>query len=439
MSAYRPYYTCNQKEEILCLAKNNAHTFVPARMLHTGSDNFMNRLLQNHWFDHQVNKLLQSNGFLSAGAQDIMQETCFLAAEGSGSRISILLLPDYQTRSFYCGEPLHPEVLEQLADLGHLLKEVEPEFGLRFSEEAFFKKSSLWTAIEGFRYFNYAEIKSENQQTLAWLCVLDTRYRQCHRKDHQLLEKLGHSMLKTLLLNYKLEVSGQIQQNLIHFTAHDLRNPLAGILSLSEHIPAMQDNPKELKEISLLIQQSARRSLNMLEEILRSGHLESGKIQLKVSPGSFHQVLMNAIRQHQPDAQKKGQQIMVELEETETMALMDYARMSEILDNLFSNAVKYAPHGAGIEAKTNFIKEYGLLEFSLYNPGVGLSEDDKSRIFQKFSRLSARPTGGESSTGLGLSIARTLTEMHGGSIRAESEGIDKGVRFILQIPVSQVA
>ncbi len=177
----------------------------------------------------------------------------------------------------------------------------------------------------------------------------------------------------------------------------------------------------------------------MLEEVLKSGHLESGKIQLKVSPGSFHQVLLKAIHQHQPDAAKKGQQFSVDLDETETLALMDYARMSEILDNLFSNAVKYAPPGAGIEAKTCFIEEYGMLEFSLYNPGVGLSEEDKSRIFQKFSRLSARPTAGESSTGLGLSIARTLTEMHGGSIRAESEGIDQGVRFILQLPVSRVA
>ena len=412
---------------------------MPARMQHTGPLFCMNRLLQNHWFDHQVNKLLQSNGFLASGAQDIMQEVCSLAAEGSGTRVSILLMPDYQTRSFYSGEPLHPEVLEQLVDLAHLLKEMEPEFGLRFAEEAFFKKSSLWTAINGFRYFNYVELKSENQQTLAWLCILDTKYRQCHRKDFQLLEKLGRSLLKNLLLNHRLEISAQIQENLIHFTAHDLRNPLAGILSLSEHIPSMQDNPEGLKEISSLIQQSAKRTLLMLEEVLKSGHLESGKIQLKVSPGSFHQVLLKAIHQHQPDAGKKGQQFMLDLDETETLALMDYTRMTEILDNLLSNAVKYAPPGAGIEAKTSFLEEYGVLEFSLFNPGVGLSEEDKTRIFQKFSRLSARPTGGESSTGLGLSIARTLTEMHGGSIRAESEGIDQGVRFILQLPVSRVA
>jgi signal transduction histidine kinase len=145
--------------------------------------------------------------------------------------------------------------------------------------------------------------------------------------------------LKNLLLNHKLEISAQIQQNLIHFTAHDLRNPLAGILSLSEHIPGMQDNLEGLKEISSLIQQSAKRTLLMLEEVLKSGHLESGKIQLKVSPGSFHQVLLNAIHQHQPDAGKKGQQFMLDLDKTETLALMDYTRMTEILDNLLSNAV----------------------------------------------------------------------------------------------------
>jgi signal transduction histidine kinase len=158
-----------------------------------------------------------------------------------------------------------------------------------------------------------------------------------------------------------------------------------------------------------------------------------------VSPSNFHQVLLSALRNHQADAERKGQMFRIDLEETETLALLDYARMTEVLDNLLSNAVKYAPKGAEIEARTRFQEEYNLLEFSLYNPGVGLSEEDKSRIFQKFSKLSAKPTGGEGSTGLGLSIVRALTEMHGGNIRAESDGIDQGVRFILQIPVSRVA
>ena len=149
--------------------------------------------------------------------------------------------------------------------------------------------------------------------------------------------------------------------------------------------------------------------------------------------------MLQSIHHHQAEALRKGQHFQLDLDETDMLTLLDRGRMLEVLDNLLSNAVKYAPKGAEIEARTRICREKSCIEFSLYNPGVGLSEEDKGRIFQKFSRLSARPTGGESSTGLGLSIARTLTEMHGGSITAESEGIDRGVRFIMQLPVSRIA
>lgn len=399
----------------------------------------MSKLLRNHWFDNQVYKLLEKSGFLSEAAGDTMKKACRLAALSTGCKVSMVLLPDYQTMSFWSGEPLHPEVLDQLIDLAHLLKEADPEFGLHFSEENFFRKSSLWNNISGFKYFNFAEIKTEEGNILGWFCLLDTEKKYCQKKDFLLLEEIGESLRLMLATKRHLETSLQIQSNLVHFTAHDLRNPLAGILSLSGHIPVLRENPEEIAEITRLIQQSARQMLQMLEEVLHCGQLESGKVQLKVSPANFNHLLLHAIEQHRQHAERKGQRFSVESDGTETTSLMDYNKMTEVLDNLLSNAVKFAPPGAEIKAKTTFQRENNALEFSLYNPGTGLSEEDKSRIFQKFSKLSAKPTGGESSTGLGLSIVRTLTEMHGGSIRAESEGISSGVRFILQLPASRVA
>lgn len=368
-----------------------------------------------------------------------MAQMCSAAARMTGTGICLLILSDYQTKSFWSKHPLHPETMEQLFDLAHILKEVDQEFGLQFSEERFFKNSGNWTELKNFKYFNYAEIRDENSQSLAWLCILDEKRRNCHLKDAEFLESLGCMLHKELLLVNQLRISEQIQNNLIHVVAHDLRNPLAGIMGISDHIPALHENPKDLCEIKEMIQHSARRMLHMLEEILKSGFLESGKIQLKVSPSSFHNLLLQAIRNHQKDAERKSQYFHLELDETENLSMLDYTRMMEVLDNLLSNSVKYAPKGSEIEVKTMFFPEIGMIEFSLYNQGTGLSEEDKGKIFQKFTRLSARPTGGESSTGLGLSIARTLTEMHGGTIRAESDGLECGVRFILQLPASRVA
>ena len=161
------------------------------------------------------------------------------------------------------------------------------------------------------------------------------------------------------------------------------------------------------------------------------------KIQLKVMPQRFGEVIDHVVNANKAAADKKRQQIVTEII-NEPYVLIDKPRMIEVLDNLINNAIKYAPKDSEIRIRA--WEENGDVLFSIFNPGVGLSEEDKSKIFHKFSRLSAKPTGGETSTGLGLSIVKMLAELHGGSISAESDGLTHGVRFILQIPaLAQVA
>ena len=396
----------------------------------------MDRLLRNHWFDNQALKILDQHGFFCEKAREVMERTVRLAVSGSGAAAGMLLLADQQTRIWWHDEPMHQDAVDRLGDLAHILKEASPESGLRFAGESFFCESDYWLEISDFCYFNHTEISSEDGFPLAWLCLFDRHHRTDVSRDLLLLGQLGRMLLDDLQVRRQLEISARIQEDIIHVAAHDLRNPLAGILGICDHIPHQQSNPNGLTEISGMIRHSAKRMLDMLEEILKSGSLENGKIVLKISPSSFHDLLALALRNHLPAAESKGQCFRTELENQEILTLLDKARMLEVLDNLLSNAVKYAPKGAEIQTKTRLISENNMLEFSIYNPGVGLSEEDKSRIFQKFTRLSAKPTGGESSIGLGLSIVRSLTEMHGGSIHAESEGLDKGVRFILQLPVA---
>jgi len=105
--------------------------------------------------------------------------------------------------------------------------------------------------------------------------------------------------------------------------------------------------------------------------------------------------------------------------------------MHEIVDNLVSNAVKYTPCGGSIRVITE--GSGARRRFIVEDEGPGFTEDDRSKMFGKFQKLSARPTGGESSFGLGLAIVKLLVDLHDGEIIVESAP-DKGCRFIVELP-----
>jgi signal transduction histidine kinase len=112
----------------------------------------------------------------------------------------------------------------------------------------------------------------------------------------------------------------------------------------------------------------------------------------------------------------------------------DPDRLREAIDNLVSNAIKYTPLGGRMELSMSV--ENGGIAISVKDEGPGLSQEDMSRLFGRFQRLSAKPTGGESSTGLGLSIVKRIVELHGGTVGAESAGPSQGATFTIRLPAT---
>jgi signal transduction histidine kinase len=106
--------------------------------------------------------------------------------------------------------------------------------------------------------------------------------------------------------------------------------------------------------------------------------------------------------------------------------------VTEILENLLSNAVKYSPYGAKVIVASSVQNSFASV--SVQDEGPGISDDDRERLFQRFARLSAKPTGGEHSTGLGLYIVKRLTEMLGGTVVCNSEP-GKGAEFTVSLPL----
>ena len=154
-------------------------------------------------------------------------------------------------------------------------------------------------------------------------------------------------------------------------------------------------------------------------------------ITIRPEPVDLATLVNDVVAVNRPLADGKEQVISVTVPAVHN-TMCDIDRMREAIDNLLSNAIKYSPVGGRIELAVSSTEAETVIR--VRDQGAGLSPEDMSRLFGRFQRLSAKPTGGEGSTGLGLSIVKRIVELHGGAISAESPGPGRGTTFQMTLP-----
>jgi signal transduction histidine kinase len=180
-----------------------------------------------------------------------------------------------------------------------------------------------------------------------------------------------------------------------------------------------------------LIASAALRMRDLVTNLLDANAIEQGKFTSNVERCNLRALVEQSVDHNQPSATRKNIAIRVGTSDG-LWAKADRAATLQILDNLISNAVKYSPPNTTVHVHT--LPETDSILVSVRDEGPGISESDQKKMFQKFTRLTARPTGGESSTGLGLSIVKRLAEAMSGSIQCQSV-IGFGSTFLLRLPV----
>jgi signal transduction histidine kinase len=235
------------------------------------------------------------------------------------------------------------------------------------------------------------------------------------------------------------EEANAFKTELLSIAAHDLKNPLQTILGFASLIVERPDEADEVKDLAQHILRSSERMANLITELLQSTAIEAAGFILDQEPHNLSELARQVIFANRTQAERKSQTLALNAPER-AVAAIDYNRIREVLDNLISNAIKYSPKNTtitvGVENKEPAVSDaaHASILIRVKDEGLGLTEKDKEKLFGKFQKLSARPTGGESSTGLGLSIVKQLVELHGGKVWAESEGKGKGTTFFIELP-----
>jgi ligand-binding sensor domain-containing protein/signal transduction histidine kinase len=223
----------------------------------------------------------------------------------------------------------------------------------------------------------------------------------------------------------------RLKSELLSIAAHDLRSPLQSVLGYAEMAALKTAAGSEIRDFVSRIHRSADRMLGLVNGLLDSAALESGRVQLRPERLDLAELAHSVVDAQRGAATRKGQDLVLDAAAPAPVEA-DPERLREVLDNLVSNAVKYAPPLTAIAVRVT--REDGRWVFDVTDQGPGLTEDDKARLFGRFQRLSARPTAGEPSSGLGLSIVKQLVELQGGRVWAESDGPGRGSRFAVALP-----
>ena len=243
----------------------------------------------------------------------------------------------------------------------------------------------------------------------------------------------------------RLREMNEEKNEFMGIAAHDLRNPLGAITGYAEIIleeaASLQPSPaeqfdrarKEMTECASRINATSRRMAEMVQNLLDANRIERGEMQLNLAPTDLGPALNSVVETQRPHATAKQQTIHLEVPATPAMALVDPGVTVQVLENLVSNAVKYSPPGKNIHVRLKQSPESVRCE--VQDEGPGLSAEDQKKLFGKFARLSAKPTGGEHSTGLGLSIVKKMVEAMNGKVWCESEP-GKGATFIVELPAA---
>ncbi|SDS34500.1 GAF domain-containing sensor histidine kinase [Christiangramia echinicola] len=286
----------------------------------------------------------------------------------------------------------------------------------------------------GLRFYAAVPIQTKDGYNLGTLCVIDKKSRKLDNAKKELLHNLADIVMDQMDLRMDARKAYRYQQQLMYTTAHDLKNPLSLMPLLADMIVRQKDNPKAIEEIGLQIKDAGKRMNRLITELLESAEEDNGKIQLRLKSIDLTEMVKGIVDSNMVRARNKKQNILFHSEK-DIILFADHQRLTEIIDNLINNAIKFSPFEKNIYVTIRSEKKFAVV--TIKDEGQGLTTDDKKNLFKKFTSLSAKPTGDEISTGLGLSIVKDYVDAHNGRITAISEGKGKGSTFILKLPLSE--
>jgi signal transduction histidine kinase len=252
-----------------------------------------------------------------------------------------------------------------------------------------------------------------------------------------LLYRLTYQRVELAKKNKELLELNNEKNNILGIAAHDIRNTIGAINSFAELLTEnlkTKENLRAEQELSQIIYNASENLLKLVTDLLDISKIESGQIHLDKSFYDYNEFVESRVNLHQIIARKKNINIVLRKAHDLKNIPFDPVYLSEVIDNLISNAIKYSNRDSEIKLIIS-ITEDNFLRTEVIDSGIGISSSELDKLFKTFSTTSNKPTSGEVSSGLGLAIARKVVNLHGGTIGVESI-INEGSVFFFTLPLT---
>jgi signal transduction histidine kinase len=268
-------------------------------------------------------------------------------------------------------------------------------------------------------------------------------YQQLNEANTQLEDRVAQRTRALMQANRRLSAqwlrlqrANGFKNEILGTVAHDLKNPLGVILGRTEMLTELIGAGSSRESITAQVEHirdATKRLTSMVDHLISDAMADAFDITIRREPVDIAALVSEVAEANKPSAMNKQQVIAVSAP-PDRFTMCDSDRMREAIDNLISNAIKYSPIGGKIALLVTHDNAHTVIRVT--DEGAGLSPEDLGRLFGRFQRLSAKPTAGESSTGLGLSIVKRIIDMHGGKVIADSAGPGQGSTFAIVLPAT---
>ena len=284
-----------------------------------------------------------------------------------------------------------------------------------------------------FTYQTYLKnIESSLEQTEAARLHVEelSKYISDLQRSEEAREQL---LLRAERARSEAEAANRIKDEFLATLSHELRTPLTSLLGWSSVLREAKRDEKVLNQGLEAIDRNARAQAQLIDDLLDVSRIVSGKLNLDVRPLDVASVTRAAINVVRPAADAKGISLDYSNEPSLGAISADSARLQQIIWNLLSNAVKFTPHGGKIVVRIE--REGSDACVTVRDTGQGIEAEFLPRVFDRFRQADSSTTRSFGGLGLGLAIVRHLVELHGGTVSAYSEGLNKGATFTATFPL----
>ena len=247
-----------------------------------------------------------------------------------------------------------------------------------------------------------------------------------------LSESLHEALRQSELQAQALREADRRKDEFLAMLAHELRNPLAAIHNAVQVLTFRSRDPEEIGRTRELMERQLRHLVRLVDDLLDVSRITSGKIRLHRTPVDLAEVVSTAVEISRPLIEARGHRLTVRLAEAPLRMEADADRLAQVLANLLNNAAKYTEPGGRIDLVAE--PAQGEVCLCVRDTGIGIAPEMLPRVFELFSQAESSADRRQGGLGVGLTLARQLVGMHGGTIEARSAGHHQGTEIVVRLP-----